>query len=227
MQKKAFIFDLNGTMIDDMKYHTTAWYEMLTKDLGANMTWEQVKTHMYGKNEEVLVRIFGEARFTDDEMKELSSRKEKNYRSSFKPYLQLIDGLQQFMEKAELNDILMGIGSAAIQCNVDFVLDGLNIRHYFSSIVCADNVITSKPDPETFLKAADELAVAPDNCIVFEDAPKGVEAALNAGMKSIVLLTTHNREEFIAYPNILFFINNYTEPSLEQLFNKKEAWSVN
>jgi beta-phosphoglucomutase len=226
MQKKAFIFDLNGTMIDDMKYHTTAWYEMLTGELGANMTWEQVKTHMYGKNEEVLVRIFGEDRFTDDEMKELSSRKERNYRSSFKPYLRLIDGLQQFLEKAEFNDIRMGIGSAAIQCNVDFVLDGLNIRHYFSSIVCADNVIISKPDPETFLKAADELSAAPGNCIVFEDAPKGVEAALNAGMKSIVLLTTHNREEFNAYPNILFFINDYTETALEQLFNKKEAWSA-
>ena len=222
MQKKAFIFDLNGTMIDDMKYHTTAWYEMLTGELGANMTWDQVKTHMYGKNEEVLVRIFGESRFSDGEMKELSSKKERNYRSSFKPYLQLNKGLQQFLQKAQLNGIPMGIGSAAIQCNVDFVLDGLDIRHYFSSIVCADHVTTSKPDPETFLKAAEELGVLPANCIVFEDAPKGVEAALNAGMKSIVLLTTHNIEEFNNYPNILFFINDYTEPPLEQLFTKKK-----
>jgi beta-phosphoglucomutase family hydrolase len=227
MQKKAFIFDLNGTMIDDMKYHTTAWHEMLTKELSADLTWEQVKMQMYGKNEEVLIRVFGEGRFSDEEIKELSFRKENRYRLSFKPYMQLIKGLQHFLDKAQLYGIKMGIGSAAIIHNVDFILDGLNIRHYFSSIVCADNVIISKPDPESFLKAANELGVTPDNCIVFEDAPKGVEAALNAGMQSIVLLTTHNREEFNAYPNILFFINDYTEPALEQLFNKKEAWSVN
>jgi beta-phosphoglucomutase family hydrolase len=218
MQRKAFIFDLNGTMIDDMKYHTTAWYEMLTKELGTDLTWDQVKTQMYGKNEEVLVRVFGEGRFSDEEMKELSFRKENRYRLSFKPYMQLIKGLQHFLEKAQLYGIKMGIGSAAIIHNVDFILDGLNIRHYFSSIVCADHVTASKPDPETFLKAANELGIAPANCIVFEDAPKGVEAALNAGMKSIVLLTMHNKEEFDAYPNILFFIEDYTAIELDQLF---------
>ena len=218
MAGKAFIFDLNGTMVDDMQFHTRAWHEMLTKELGAQMSFDEVKSHMYGKNEEVLVRVFGEDRFSENEMKELSFRKETRYQSAFKPHLQLIPGLKHFLQKAYEQQIPMAIGSAAIMFNVDFVLDGLNIRHYFSSIVCADHVSISKPHPETFLKGAEECEVDPANCIVFEDAPKGVEAALNAGMKAVVLTTMHTRDHFAQYPNILFFIDDYTDPQLNELF---------
>jgi len=103
----------------------------------------------------------------------------------------------------------MGIGSAAIPFNIDFVLDNLHLRHYFKAIVSADDVAHSKPDPETYLKAAAQMGVAAEDCIVFEDAPKGVEAALNAGMQSVVLTTMHQAEEFSQYPNIIRFIKNY------------------
>ncbi len=95
------------------------------------------------------------------------------------------------------NRIPMAIGSAAIPFNIDFVLDNLQIGKYFSAIVSAEDVGISKPHPETFLKAADLLNVNPSDCLVFEDAPKGVEAANSAGMKSVVLTTMHNRNEFL------------------------------
>lgn len=101
--------------------------------------------------------------------------------------------------------------------NIDFVLDGLNIRHYFSSIVSADNVNISKPHPGTFLKAADELNVHLSDCIVFEDAPKGVEAALNAGMQTIVLTTMHEEDDFLSYPNVIRFIKDYSELDIKTL----------
>ena len=88
-----------------------------------------------------------------------------------------------------------------------------------SAIVSADDVKNSKPDPETFLKAAELLGVDPSNCIVFEDAPKGVESAQNAGMKCVVLTTMHEEHEFSQYNNILFFVEDYTESEkLESLF---------
>ena len=79
MQARAFLFDLNGTMIDDMDYHIKAWYHVLNNDLGANLSWEEVKSHMYGKNTELLVRVFGPDRFTDEEMNHLSIEKEKRF----------------------------------------------------------------------------------------------------------------------------------------------------
>ena len=105
----------------------------------------------------------------------------------------------------------MGIGSAAIIENIQFVVDGLNIRSFFDSIVAAENVQESKPHPETFLKVAAALQMNPADCLVFEDAPKGVEAAEKAGMECIVITTMHSKEEFISFNNILAFANDYEE----------------
>lgn len=213
----AYIFDLNGTMIDDMQYHTEAWYNILNNELGANLSWEQVKAEMYGRNEELLVRVFGNNKFSPEEISQLVVAKEKRYQQAFLPKLCLIDGLADFLKEASEQNIPMAIGSAAIPFNIDFVLDGLNIRHYFKAIVSGDDVRTSKPDPETFLKCAQLLGVDPQNCLVFEDAPKGVEAAQNAGMQTIVLTTMHERPSFADYTNIKAFVRDYHDPCLEQL----------
>ncbi len=213
METKAFIFDLNGTMIDDMHYHAQAWYDILNNDLKAGLTWEEVKVQMYGKNAEVLKRIFGENHFNDDQIKELSLEKERRYQQAYLPHLSLIKGLQAFLEKAEEGEIPMAIGSAAIPLNINFVLDNLNIRHFFKAIVSADDVATSKPDPKTFMECARLLKVAPGNCIVFEDAPKGIEAAQNAGMKSFVLTTMYPKDEFVSHKNIIGFSENYASLS--------------
>jgi len=208
---KAFIFDLNGTMINDMTYHTKAWQSLLNNQLGGNFTWDEVKQQMYGKNPEVLVRMFGPNRFTLEEMNDLSYKKEQKYQQEFLPYLELLPGLHDFLEAAYQKDIPMAIGSAAIPFNIDFVLDNLNIRHYFKAIVSADDVVLSKPHPETFLKAAALLNASPTDCLVFEDVPKGAEAAANAGMNAVVITTTHEPHEFEKLPNVIHFAADFTD----------------
>ena len=205
----AFIFDLNGTMIDDMEYHAKAWSDILNNDLKAALTLDQVRAEMYGKNVELLDRVFGKNYFSPEREQEISVEKERRYQEAFRPHLSLIRGLDQFLQKTEASGISMAVGTAAIPINIDFVLDGLNIRHYFKAIVSADDVIKSKPDPETFTKCAELLHVRPENCIVFEDAPKGVEAAENAGMSCVVITTMHPQEEFKNYKNIISFIEDY------------------
>ena len=210
MIPKAFLFDLNGTMINDMEYHTRAWQQLFNEKLGANLSWEDTKKEMYGKNQEVLVRIFGPDRFTNAEMDEISLAKEKGYQLAFLPHLQLLPGLNELLQTAYEKNIPMGIGSAAIPFNINFVLDNLNLHKYFSAIVSADDVLLSKPDPETFLKLADLLQVSPADCIVFEDTPKGAETAFNAGMKCVILTTTHQPDEFKHLDNIVYFAPDYT-----------------
>ncbi|TSJ36488.1 HAD family phosphatase [Mucilaginibacter corticis] len=207
---KAFIFDLNGTMIDDMEYHTSAWLRLLNNELGGSFTWEEVKKEMYGKNPEVLVRIFGPERFTAEKINSLSIAKEKQYQAEFLPHLKLLPGLHEFLEAAYQKNIPMAIGSAAIPFNIDYVLDNLNIRHYFKTIVSADDVVLSKPHPETYLIAAERLQVPAANCLVFEDVPKGAEAAANAGMKAVIITTTHQPPEFDGLTNILHFSGDFT-----------------
>ena len=215
---KALLFDLNGTMVDDMDYHIRAWHRIST-ELGASLSLEEVKAECYGKNGEVLERIFP-GRFADEEKDRISIEKEIQYRREFKPHLKLLNGLDQFLALAHQQGLKMAIGSAAIMSNVDFVLDGLHIRHYFDAIISADQVKNSKPDPETFTCCARLLGADPADCIVFEDAPKGVECAGRAGMKAVVLTTMHIPEEFHAYSNILLFTSDFAHPGLSGLLEK-------
>jgi HAD superfamily hydrolase (TIGR01509 family) len=219
MSKKAFLFDLNGTMIDDMEYHAQAWSDILNNDLNAGLSYPEVKAQMYGKNDELLVRIFGSDHFSNEQIKELSVEKERRYQAAYLPNLKLIDGLLPFLEKAKQQGILLAIGSAAIPFNINFVLDNLGIRHYFSAIVSADDVAVSKPDPETYIKCADLLGVKYDECVVFEDAPKGVESAMLAGMKAVVITTMHEAEEFAQYKNVLEYIADYRAVAPDDFVN--------
>jgi beta-phosphoglucomutase len=214
----ALIFDLNGTVINDMEFHIRAWTEILNNDLNAGLNAEQVKSQMYGKNSELLVRVFGEGRFTNEEMEHWSLEKEKRYQKAYLPHISLIKGLRDFLDRAHEKKIPMAIGSAAIPFNINFILDNLGIRKYFSAIVSADDVSISKPHPETFLKAAERINANPSACLVFEDAPKGVEAAVAAGMKAVVLTTMHSRSEFPFHNYITGFIQDYTDPFLLSLF---------
>jgi len=214
----ALIFDLNGTMINDMEFHLRAWTEILNTDLRAGLSPEQVRSQMYGKNSELLIRIFGEGRFTEDEMEYWSVEKEKRYQKAYRPHMRLISGLDNLLQTAYEKNIPMAIGSAAIPFNIDFILDQLDIRKYFSAIVSADDVTVSKPHPETFLKAARLLNAEPSACIIFEDAPKGVEAADNAGIPCVILTTMHSRNEFRPSGNIAGFIEDYTDPFIMSLF---------
>src|SRR5262245_19557825 len=126
---KAFLFDMNGTMINDMEYHITAWHRILN-EFGANISMEKMKRECYGKNHELIERILP-GKFTEDEKDKLSIEKERQYQHDFRPHLKLINGLDRFLMESRAAGMKMGIGSAAIRYNIDFVLDGLDIRKYF------------------------------------------------------------------------------------------------
>jgi beta-phosphoglucomutase len=217
---KAFLFDLNGTMIDDMPYHIKAWHRILN-DLGASISLEQMKEECYGKNHELLERIFP-GRFSEEEKNQMSFAKEKKYQEVFRPELRLIKGLYEFLHSAHNAGIKIAIGSAAIMYNIDFVLDGVNVRHYIDAIVSADDVGASKPHPETYLKCANLLRVEPKDCLVFEDAPKGAESAFNAGMDCIVITTLHQAEEFSTNKNVIGFVSNFDDPFIRNLIKWKQ-----
>ena len=204
---RAFLFDLNGTMIDDMPYHVRAWHRILN-ERGAGLNYEETKAQCYGRNDELLERVFP-GRFSPAEKEKLIRNKEEEYQAAFRPHLKLLPGLSEFLEKSQQSGIKMAIGSAAIPFNIDFVLDGLGIRHYFETVISGDDVVHSKPDPETFVRCANNLGIAASDCLVFEDVPKGVEAAANAGMKAYVLTTMHHPDEFSSYTNVIGHAPDY------------------
>jgi beta-phosphoglucomutase family hydrolase len=208
---KAFLFDLDGTLIDTMPWHFKTW-QMVVTEMGSPLQGDALMKELYGNGAELMNRLIPGGRFTEEEAKAIVDAKEERYRSLYGKQITVMEGATEFLEEAFKMQIPMGIGTASNQANIDFAIDFLNLRHYLSAIVGADDVQLSKPNPETWLKLADALQTPPERCIVFEDAPKGVEAAQKAGMKAIAITGHYTANDFREYTNILKIV-----PSLNGL----------
>ena len=212
---------MDGTMVDNMMVHHRAWQTKL-KEVGMDLSLEEVIARCHGRNDEILERLFGD-RMSPEERLRVSQEKEAQYRQTFREQLRLVDGLPDFLNRAHALKIPMAIGTAALIENVDFVLDTLNIRHFFQAIVSEGDVKKGKPDPEVFHKAADLLALSYENCLVFEDSPTGVRAASNAGMEAVAITTTHSIADFADFTNVLVFAPDYTTLSPSDLVAQADS----
>lgn len=205
---KGYIFDLDGTMVDNMVVHHKAWQKLLSEQ-GKDFTMEEVRRNIHGINEEIIKRIFGN-KYSSEEIKRIGAEKEAQYRELFKPELKLIPGLDNFLKLSWDKGISLGVATAAPVENLDFVLDNLNLRMIFKAALHAGDVRRGKPDPEVYLKTAKLMELQPKECLVFEDSPTGAMSAINAGMKVIVITTTHDSHEFSDMP-VTGFIENYSD----------------
>lgn len=212
--KRAFIFDMDGTMVDNMMVHHRAWQRKLAA-LGLELTLEEVRQSIHGINEEILERLFGD-RFSPEERRRIAWEKEAEYRDIFLSELKLVPGLEAFLKSAQQAGIRMGIGTAAPHENVQFVLENLHLRPLFGSVIDASQVIKGKPDPEVFLRVAEELGAEPADCVVFEDSPTGAEAARRAGMQAVIITTTHTAGEFAHFEHVVRVISDFEEVRVEE-----------
>lgn len=206
---KAFIFDLNGTIVNDMEYHFIAWNYIINNRLNGGLSEADVRKNMYGKNAEVLRRVFGKDHFSEAELKNLSEEKEQKYREVYFPEMKLMDGLPSFFQQALNHNIRLSVATALESETTMQLLERLRILPYFEVVITADDVTNSKPDPETFLLAAEKLKLQAEDCLVFEDSPKGAEAAQRAGMRVIALTTTNDAVDFLYQTAVDFFCERF------------------
>lgn len=200
-ETRAFIFDMDGTIVDNMHFHTEAWGKMLAEN-GVKMNAHDFLVKTAGKtNREIMPTIFGD--ISEERIAELAERKESLYRESFLPNRKAINGVVEFLTEAQKLGIKMAVATAAPVANMKFILDGLDLRRFFGAVTTAADVKKGKPDPEVFLKSAEKLGVAPENCIVFEDAVGGFEAAHRAGMKSVGIATVNSIEDILKIDSVV------------------------
>lgn len=199
---KAFLLDLDGTLINTMPWHFKTW-QTVVAELGSSLSGDALMNELYGNGAELMNRLVPGRIFTEAEAKKIVDAKEERYRTLYGQQITMLDGAREFLNEALEKNIPMGIGTASNLANIDFALDFLNLRSYLNAIVGADDVQHSKPHPETWLKLAEKLNTEPKDCIVFEDAPKGIEAAEKAGMKAIAITGHHSANDFKSYKNIL------------------------
>jgi beta-phosphoglucomutase family hydrolase len=199
---KAVIFDMDGTLVDNMRFHDEAWFELLSAQ-GASFNRDTFFSQTAGMKNPPILRIFLGDDLSDEDCERLSQEKESHYRRLYKPNLAPIGGLEQLFADAAEAGIALGVATSAPVENIDFVMDGLEIRHKFGAIVGAADIKNGKPAPDIYLKAAELLGAKPEECLVVEDAPLGVESAFRAGCPCLVLTTSLTYPESMALPGVV------------------------
>lgn len=186
MSKKAFIFDLDGVIVDTAKYHYLAWKE-LANQLGFDFTLEQnelLKGVSRVRSLDILLDI-GKLRLEEEQKSKYLTEKNEQYLQYIAKmdHNEILPGIDDLLHYLKLNNVPFSLGSASK--NARLILEILDLIDLFDAIVDGNDVSTAKPDPEVFLIAAQKLGVSPENCIVIEDAQAGIQAANAAGMTSI------------------------------------------
>lgn len=183
---KACIFDLDGVLVDTAHYHFLAW-KRLAKEFDYELT-EEINEQLKGvsrmKSLEIVLKHANIA-IAEDKKKSLADRKN----SWFTEYVhamkaeELYPGVKELFGKLKADNIKIALASSSK--NAQTIIDILGIRNEFEAVVDGNMIVHSKPDPEIFLLAAEKLGLNAEDCVVFEDAEAGVEAALAAGMKCV------------------------------------------
>jgi HAD superfamily hydrolase (TIGR01509 family) len=204
----AFLFDMDGVIIDSTAVHTLAWERYLAEH---DIEVPYIESRMLGKHNDRIVReFFSDHNMTDAAVALHGSRKEALYRELMEPVFveRLVPGVLAFVRRNAGTP--MGVVSNAESANVEFVLHLAGIEDCFSAVLNGNQVKRPKPAPDIYVEAARILGVDPARCIVFEDSQTGVEAARSAGMRVVGVLTT-----LTGFDNVEISIRNFHQPELD------------
>jgi beta-phosphoglucomutase family hydrolase len=195
---KGAIFDMDGVLVDNLECHVEA-FKIIGLEMGYDLTVEMVRSVFGRSTVDMLYGMTGKEIGAEEGL-ELDTRKEEIYRQLARPRLRemMVPGLLELLEFFKSASLKMAVASSGPDGNVSMVLDGLGIRNYFSAVVTGSQVKKGKPDSECFLKAAGEIGIPPEECLIFEDSIAGIKAALASGGRCVALTTTHTREEVSA-----------------------------
>ncbi len=213
---KAIIFDMDGTLVDNMGIHLDIWVDFLAVR-GVTVTQEEFHRRTSGMRNPEIMRRFIDPNLTDDQVLDLQEEKESLYRKLHAGHMEPMPGSIEFFEAAKAQGLKLAVATSAYRPNVDFTLDGLQIRPYFQTVISAEDVVNGKPNPDPFLLAAQQLGVAPEQCLVFEDAESGIEAARRAGMRAFYITSTTKPENVPNQPHIIGNAPNFNGVDITSL----------
>lgn len=180
---------MDGTLVANSSVHVRA-FEIFCARYGVT-DWEKKLSRAFGMgNDDIMRAIMPAEVIRDKGLAALADEKEAIYREIYAPTIRPVEGLKPLLQKLRERGIRCAVGSSGCRANVDFVLDKCGIGDCFETIISGDRVTHCKPDPEIYRTAAAALGVAPAECVVFEDAEAGLEAAHRFGAGRIVALTT-------------------------------------
>ncbi len=212
----AVIFDMDGVLVENSEFHDRAW-QMICKKYNSKKTTEEIRNIFGGTNYMFVAELLGKTE--DEEIKAIAKEKEALYREIYKEHIRLPEGLSDLLNELKQNNISMAVATSAPKVNLDFVLDKLHIRHFFEVLIDESFVKNGKPDPEIYRITAQQLNIAPENCIVFEDSVFGIQSAKANGMKVIGITTTFSSEQINFADLVIGSFSEINFSSLKTILN--------
>ena len=210
------MFDLDGTLTDNMAWHAEA-FALFLRHHGLPELTMVMRQRIDGKRNAEIFPILFDREMTPAEIQAFEDEKEGAYRELSRQALKPIAGAVVLLERLAARSIGVAVATSAPEKNVAHTLSAIGLAGRIPVIARSDAVARGKPFPDVFLHAARELGVAPETCLAFEDAPVGVAAALSAGMRCVAITTTFSAETLAAadpapdaaYPDFAAFLEDH------------------
>ena len=191
---RALVFDMDGTLVDSMPAHARSW-EAFGRTHALPFGVDEILRRTTGRNGVECIReLFGQD-VSDERALALVAEKESHYRAIFAADFRPVPGVHEAIAAAQAAGLQVAIATAGDRHNIAFTLEHLALPRAPDVVVGGDEGLRGKPEPDLFLEAARRLGRAPRECLVFEDAPFGIEAARRAGMQAVAICTTHEPQE--------------------------------
>ncbi|MBR2031700.1 MAG: HAD family phosphatase [Alistipes sp.] len=214
-QLKGLIFDMDGTLVDNLAYHFLA-FEEYAKRMGFSLIEPMSLKHNGMHSDELFKTLVGESIVAEYGADRLNREKEAVYREMYRPNVKPVAGIVELLQKAKQAGLKCAIGSAGCRENVEFIIEALGIEEMIDASISGSDVTHGKPHPEIFSKAVERLGLNPDECIVFEDAINGIISGVAAGCKCYGITTTATAEE-LTKAGALVCAEEFTKITIDDL----------
>ena len=197
---------MDGTMVDSLPYHHEAWKIFFNENKVENFS-EKLKDYKGGGTLDLMKAVYGD-RYSLKELKKMSDEKEMIFRRIYKGKIKPIKGFKNFLIDIKSKNILVGLASNAIRKNVSMIINELEIYDHFDSIICGDEVINGKPNPEMFNETINRFNIDKSECLIFEDSLEGILAAKNSGIK-VIGITSSSSNKVLTNAGCILSISDY------------------
>ncbi len=201
MTCSGIVFDFNGTLFWDTPFHIEAWMRYCSKR-GIPLTLDEFYQKIHGKPNEAIFEILFNGTLSAEEAREEAEKKEAAYREiCVESGLDLAPGAEEFLDRLKSIGFPFTIATASHRSNVDFFYENSRLDRWFrfEDIVYLDGTVLGKPAPDMYLKAIKIIGQTPENVLIFEDSPPGIQAAEAAGVGKLILVNSDGRD-YSAYP---------------------------
>lgn len=199
---KGILFDFNGTLFNDTHLHRQAWHNFFLNNFGWDFSDEEIMRRCLGPSNDDIFKDFFDGKLSRAEMDELAEKKEIEYRTAVKSdpaNMHLIEGAPEMLDMLVEKGIPFALATASPIGNLLFYLEDLGLKKWFTidRIVYEEGKLPSKPNPAFYIEAARRIGLTPEECLIVEDSPTGIQAAINAKAERIIAMDRTAKREWL------------------------------